>query len=186
MNINWPYMTTCTEVKTEFEFCQNDYECQNHQFCWYPDESNKKASLRTCMSIYSQEDGTRFGWESASENSPTLADFEKNGKYCASGLAYPYSKDGARCTSFKEMKFDGGIIEEPFLCDPTNQDKQCMLYFDIDDNDGAYTNENSDTYTRGVVKNQCKCALDGVLDENSISENNGYCSSVIGHPTYAA
>ena len=21
MNINWPYMTTCTEVKTEFEFC---------------------------------------------------------------------------------------------------------------------------------------------------------------------
>lgn len=27
MQSNWPYVTTCTELKNEFEFCLNDYEC---------------------------------------------------------------------------------------------------------------------------------------------------------------
>jgi hypothetical protein len=27
MQSNWPYITTCTELKNEFEFCKNDFEC---------------------------------------------------------------------------------------------------------------------------------------------------------------
>jgi hypothetical protein len=58
------------------------------------------------LSIYSQPEGTKFGWYSESEDAPTLEDFKKNGMYCESGLAYPYSKNGARCTDMKEMKWN--------------------------------------------------------------------------------
>lgn len=42
--------------------------------------------------MYSQDDGIVFGWMQISGNDSTkitLADYEKNGKYCISGLAYP-------------------------------------------------------------------------------------------------
>ena len=84
------------EVKNHFQKLLKDIE-----------SNNKINNLKTCMSIYSQDDGTKFGWYSANTDTPTLDDFMQNGKYCASGLAYPYSANGARCTSFKEMKFGG-------------------------------------------------------------------------------
>jgi len=34
--IKWPYDTMCSKQRSEYELCLNDYECQNDQFCWYP------------------------------------------------------------------------------------------------------------------------------------------------------
>ena len=57
----------------------------------------------------------------------------QNGKYCESGLAYPYNKNGARCTSMKEMKWNGNVLDQPYACNPKELDIQCELYFDIYD-----------------------------------------------------
>ena len=199
VNTNWPYQTKCTQLKTEFEFCENDFECQNHQFCWYPDEENRKNNgLKTCLSLYSQPEGTKFGWFSESEDEPTLEDFKQNGKYCESGLAYPYSQYGARCTEMKEMKWDGAVLEQPYPCNPTQIDKKCELHFEIYDGDNDYVEE--DGKKRNFVENQCKCALDGKTNNGdcssfkdkekcpvsgqvnqTLSQSRGYCSSIMGH-----
>jgi hypothetical protein len=85
--------------------------------CWYSDEDYKKQKIKTCMPLYSQDDGATFGWASIKEaesgvadtaplnEKPTLADFKANGRYCASGLAYPAGDHLAVCTSFTEMQF---------------------------------------------------------------------------------
>jgi len=38
--------------------------------CWYSDEEYKKHNLKTCMPLYSQDDGTTFGWYSANPKKP--------------------------------------------------------------------------------------------------------------------
>jgi hypothetical protein len=67
-----------------------------------------------------------------------LEDFTQNGKYCSSGLAYPYSKDGAKCADLKEMKWNGAVLEQPYACDPRKVDVSCELHFNIDSADEAY------------------------------------------------
>lgn len=81
------------------------------------------------------------------------------------------------------MKFGDQVLEEPYKCDPSNQDLSCALHFDINAEDVDWTQADESTYTRSFVKNQCKCSLDGELDDNN--QANGYCSSVIGTPIYA-
>lgn len=83
----------------------------------------------------------------------------QNGKYCESGLAYPYNKNGARCTSMKEMKWNGNVLDQPYACNPKELDIQCELYFDIYDGDNDYVEAAGKK--RNYVGNQCKCALDG-------------------------
>lgn len=134
----WPYETRCSKLRSEYEQCASDTECQNHQYCWYPNEEHSKSDRKTCMPIYSQEDGTVFGWKASSNDEPTEADFLLNGKYCQSGLAYPINENSARCTSFKEMRFDDKVIEEPFPCSPRKQEKTCALHFNIEKEDEAY------------------------------------------------
>lgn len=71
--------------------------------CWYSDEDYKKNNMKTCMSLYSAENGDNFGWSASSLTNPTEKDFKQNGRYCQSGLAYPVSDNKAKCTSFKNM-----------------------------------------------------------------------------------
>jgi hypothetical protein len=72
------------------------------------------------MQLYGADDGTEFGWSSESDTNPKQSDFIQNGLYCQSGLAYQSSEYGARCTSFKEMKFKDEVIEYPYACDPSD------------------------------------------------------------------
>ena len=58
-----------------------------------------------------------------------FADYEHNGKYCESGLAYPINDTAAICTSMTGMKYRGADIEEPYPCDPTNLGAQCQIQF---------------------------------------------------------
>ena len=83
------------------------------------------------------------------------------------------SKDEARCTQFKEMKFDGKTLEVPYACNPTDYKKKCELYFQV-----ALEDANLDYIkTRNKGDNECKCALDGRV-------NSGYCSSLAGTEMY--
>ena len=83
------------------------------------------------MQMYSAEDSIEFGWSSESNTNPTEADFVQNGLYCQSGLAYQSSEYGARCSSFKEQRFKGKVIEYPYACDPSDQTNTCELFFDV-------------------------------------------------------
>jgi len=60
------------------------------------------------METYQSEDGTKFGWQSAVENttSPDLEDYRKNGRYCISGLAYESAKNEATCVSATQVIFN--------------------------------------------------------------------------------
>ena len=83
--------------------------------------------------MYSQDVGETFGWEAP--DAPTYKDFIRNGMYCTTGLAYPISKFEARCARFKEMKFDGRTLAEPFECNPSDPTKKCQLYIEINEDD---------------------------------------------------
>ena len=56
----WPFETFCSLQRSEYETCNSDSECQNHQFCWYPNAEHAMSNMKTCMPIYSQEKGTLF------------------------------------------------------------------------------------------------------------------------------
>lgn len=97
--------------------------------------------------------------------------------YCASGLAYPINKYEARCASFNYMKFDGSKISEPYKCNPTNPKKKCELHIAINEDDQKDTAIMDYVKGRDFVENDCKCALDGIVDS-------GYCSMIIGTEQY--
>ena len=99
----WPFVTKCTKQKSESESCENDFQCQNNNFCWYPDVQSKKDNKKSCLAMYQEGDGKRFGWSAVNPQQPTEDDFKRNGLYCKSGLAYPISDDEAKCTSFEKM-----------------------------------------------------------------------------------
>jgi hypothetical protein len=70
-SINWPYQTTCTSLRGEYEECDNDFECKIHQYCWYNSKVQKVAGKKTCMPIYAKADGDVLGWSSSSSKEPT-------------------------------------------------------------------------------------------------------------------
>lgn len=118
------------------------------------------------MKIYSQEEGTKFGWKATGTAPYSLYDYTVNGKFCTSGLAYPISDHEARCTTMDHMKFDGKkLTDKTFACDPTDQKKQCQLFFKINPADTPTTAKEL-----LYVPNRCNCALDG-------GEKTGYCSA---------
>ena len=88
-----------------------------------------------------------------------LADYEINGKYCESGLAYPVDATTAKCTSMTSMMYQGKAISEPFPCNPALLNEKCKIMFNID-TDKTYTNVG----TRGFVEVPCKCSLGGPND----------------------
>lgn len=51
--------------KTTFEKCEEDIECQNNQYCWYPSKSFRELEVpsKVCLEQYSLDVGETFGWE---------------------------------------------------------------------------------------------------------------------------
>lgn len=96
---SWPYVSKCDKSKTNYEQCNEDYECGISAYCWYVSISDREANVKKCLPLYSQDVGTSLGWLSASNSNFTYAEYELNGRYCKSGLAFPVtnvtsSKDG--------------------------------------------------------------------------------------------
>jgi hypothetical protein len=71
--------------------------------------------------MYSQPNAQIFGWRQVSGDDTTrivFADYEMNGKYCKSGLAYPINDTAANCTSMTQMMYGGKELQEPYECNP--------------------------------------------------------------------
>jgi hypothetical protein len=146
-------------------------------YCWYPSPQDRVRNTTKCLETYSQPDNVIFGWNQITSTDNTkilLKDYEQNGKYCESGLAYPINDTSARCTSMTSMKYKDKTVPEPFPCDPTSLGVPCQVQFNIDAADKTYTS----TGTRGYVNVPCKCSFGGPNDPT------GFCSSIIGHPKY--
>ena len=58
----WPYASQCIKQRDKYEECTSDFQCKNNMFCWYPNKDYKVNNQKTCLEIYSQDDGTTFGW----------------------------------------------------------------------------------------------------------------------------
>ena len=108
-------------------------------------------------------------------------DYERNGKYCKSGFAFPVLKPSptqrasifqANCTSVDTIQYNGGFISDTdnFPCDPTKQDIKCFLNFNSTFPDPAASSKTYENFTVG-----CGCAMDG---------ERGFCSKIIGTNIY--
>jgi len=82
------------------------------------------------------------------------------------------AQDEAKCTSANGIYFENSLINEPYKCSPQDPDKKCMINFNIDDADNAFTSQSS----RDKVEADCRCAM---TDQTS-----GFCGSVIGTEFY--
>lgn len=56
---------------------------------------------------------------------PTFKDYEFNGQYCKTGIAFPEDEKTARCTSTDHIKYDGKKTPTPYSCDPSDNKKEC-------------------------------------------------------------
>lgn len=117
--------------------------------------------------MYSQFEDFNFGWGSESLDKFKFEDFELNGQYCKSGLAF-YNKDlkaGQCANTYKVMQGDK-VLKAPYQCDPTDNELPCKIF---------YTKDKS-------FDVPCNCALDG---KEVDGHANGYCSSILGTAEYA-
>ena len=126
--------------------------------------------MKRCLEIYSQEDGTQFGWQNVEGTSaaPTLADYTHNGKFCKSGLAYQSANNQATCVSASSITQASETLAEPYKCDPIDPDIMCNINFDIHVAVKTFTAVGK----RAFVETSCKCAMTDQLE--------GFCGSVIG------
>ena len=85
------------------------------------------------MPLYSQDHGTRFGWNSTDWKNPTFEDYKFNGQYCKTGIAFPESETRARCTSTDHIKYDGAKTLSPYKCDPGDNEMECSMFFNVTD-----------------------------------------------------
>jgi len=88
------------------------------------------------MPLYSADLFQEFGWAFTSQNKSlaySLEDYQQNGKYCKSGLAYQAGKNTAKCTEVEDVYqgTDGGPLPAPYKCNPKNPHKKCKLAFTI-------------------------------------------------------
>ena len=92
------------------------------------------------METYLATDGTKFGWQAAIANTsnPDLEDYRRNGKYCASGLAYESAKGEATCVSTSQVVFNGKVLDDTYGCDPMDPDVKCYIKFDTSSSTPAW------------------------------------------------
>lgn len=135
------------------------------------------------MEIYNAEVGTKFGWESAKEDtdSPDLEDYRRNGQYCLTGLAYNSALNEATCVATSSVEFKSSSdptsdppkkLEAPYPCNPEHPQDRCHIKFDT----SASTSQWLSVGQRDKISVNCSCSLS--------DETTGYCKDVIGTDPY--
>ena len=112
-----------------------------------------------------------MGWYSSNPLSNlSYSDYEINGRYCKSGLAFPISNVSGNCTATDRILYNGVNLTYPYPCDPTNQAMKCGLWYNASVPNPAYVLPQLSFNVR------CNCALNGV---------DGYCSQLLGPQEYS-
>ena len=128
----WPWDYTCAKLRTSYQVCVEDTECQAGSYCWYASSEKVKQDneqSRQCLPYYSQQSQLTIAWKSRPGNgsykNPSYEDLKHNGAYCDYGLAYPVDEFEAICTQVDKVFYDGEEIGSPYKCDPTDNEKWC-------------------------------------------------------------
>ena len=138
-------------------------------YCWYASKEGAEQDRKQCIPLFSQGFGISIGWRNKDWKKPSNEDYEINGRYCLSGLAFPKSKYEGRCTEVDKVYFGGRSISSPYQCDPTDNEKFCELRYNKTDYEpGVRTSQ-------GKLLTQCRCSLDG---------DTGFCGNIIGTQRY--
>lgn len=140
----YPYVSTCKTLKTSYAPCEETKECLHTLYCWYADIKESPINglgrdYKQCLPMYSQEQGKSFGWYSDNwqaklnnETPWTFKDFEDNGRYCNTGLAFllegakeegdssETKKYQAVCGTVENITQAGKLLTSPYECDPTD------------------------------------------------------------------
>ena len=76
----------------------------------------------------------KFGWAFVSEDQDyTLEDYQQNGKFCRSGLAYHAAPNTSKCTETIAVFHGEGKekLPEPYKCVPKDPQQKCKLVFKL-------------------------------------------------------
>ena len=61
-NTEWPFKSVCKPYRADGAECTQDFQCPVTHYCWYKSKENREENKKSCMELYSQPDGTKFGW----------------------------------------------------------------------------------------------------------------------------
>lgn len=64
----WPFETKCLRLGLHGDPCLSDYDCHPKTFCWYKYKEDVAADKKTCLTKFTQETGTKFGWKPINGN----------------------------------------------------------------------------------------------------------------------
>lgn len=144
--VTWPFATICQRLGLHGDPCSTDFDCHPKAYCWYKYAADLKTGYKRCLTKYSQETGTNFGWESITGNQ--LDDAVRNGKFCKTGWAWNSDgADTAQCTKITSVVTDMGTeMKTPYECTATMDNNYCQYYLDFSNNN--------------YLSGQCECALD--------------------------
>jgi hypothetical protein len=107
-----------------------------------------------------------MGWYSVNDlTNLTYEDYEINGRYCKSGLAFPTANVTANCSATDRIVYNSVNLSDPYPCDPTNQTARCLLFYN-----NSYPND-AISLPQLSFSVRCNCALNG---------GDGYCSKILG------
>lgn len=166
----WPYVSVCDKANTNYEQCTETFQCGPSAYCWYVSKQDRIDNVKKCLPLYSQEKGTQMGWFSTNSlTNLTWEDFELNGRYCKSGLAFPLDQFTGNCSATDKIVYNNEKLSAPYPCDPTNQSKRCSLFYNASAPNDAIPLPQKSFSVR------CNCALNG---------NDGYCSNILGTEAY--
>lgn len=158
---SWPYLSTCSELVTLNEVCDDDYSWISSLFWWYASANDKASDTLRCIERYAKPDNYQFGWSTSLDSD--LTDEEYNGIHCTSGLAYQNSSDTdmAVWVTATAITQDGTALSTPYEWDPTDNSIPCHI---------EYGSGASD-----YIEVECKWAMYG---------QTGYCSKIPGTTEY--
>lgn len=132
--------------------CSTDFDCDPKAFCWYKYEADVEKDFKRCLTKYSQDTGTTFGWKPIGLDE--LENAVHHGKFCKSGWAWNSNNENkAQCSQVTSIVTDKGTeMKSPFNCTATLPNNNCLYYLDNSNNN----------YLKGL----CECALD---------DHDGFC-----------
>ena len=83
----WPWQNSCAKLRTSYQICLNDNECQAGSYCWYASAKNVQEdneSSKQCLPYYSKPSQLEIAWKNLDNgggtwDNPTYEDLLYNG-----------------------------------------------------------------------------------------------------------
>lgn len=112
----WPHKTTCSDLQDVGSRCEEDWDCKQGLFCWYPTVADIHFNKK-CMTKLALPDGSKFGFRKLTENDDG-SNMIRNGLACTSGTArWTGVLNEAECFTIDHLESDG-YDNDPMELDP--------------------------------------------------------------------